>query len=128
MDNLDGKFHESVKWETVTDKSNKTCPTMQNAASQRYIKCPRCISLSKQCSKRLNLYDIWSLAHKTAKKPNWDLRRDVQKKLDKLERRTQKALSKLMDSTQRDTRTHKFEKSLLSSSFKLIKLLLHIST
>ncbi|KAE8701531.1 Cwf18 isoform 2 [Hibiscus syriacus] len=30
------------------------------------------------------------------KKPNWDLRRDVQKKLDKLERRTQKAIFKLM--------------------------------
>uniref|UniRef100_A0A7N0ZYB1 Coiled-coil domain-containing protein 12 n=1 Tax=Kalanchoe fedtschenkoi TaxID=63787 RepID=A0A7N0ZYB1_KALFE len=30
------------------------------------------------------------------KKPNWDLRRDVQKKLDKLERRTQKAMFKLM--------------------------------
>ncbi|KAK9167070.1 hypothetical protein Scep_002261 [Stephania cephalantha] len=31
------------------------------------------------------------------KKPNWDLRRDVQKKLDKLERRTQKALFQLME-------------------------------
>ncbi|KAF5445288.1 hypothetical protein F2P56_034350 [Juglans regia] len=31
------------------------------------------------------------------KKPNWDLRRDVQKKLDKLERRTQKALYDLME-------------------------------
>ncbi|KAL6281801.1 hypothetical protein ACE6H2_018682 [Prunus campanulata] len=31
------------------------------------------------------------------KKPNWELRRDVQKKLDKLERRTQKAMCKLMD-------------------------------
>ncbi|GAV58946.1 cwf18 domain-containing protein [Cephalotus follicularis] len=30
------------------------------------------------------------------KKPNWDLRRDVQKKLDKLERRTQKAMYKIM--------------------------------
>lgn len=30
------------------------------------------------------------------KKPNWDLRRDVQKKLDKLEKRTMKALSQLM--------------------------------
>ncbi|GMN46176.1 hypothetical protein TIFTF001_015364 [Ficus carica] len=30
------------------------------------------------------------------KKPNWDLRRDVQKKLDKLERRTQKAIFKIM--------------------------------
>lgn len=30
------------------------------------------------------------------KKPNWDLRRDVQKKLDKLERRTQKAMLVLM--------------------------------
>ncbi|KAL1340085.1 hypothetical protein AAHE18_U092300 [Arachis hypogaea] len=33
------------------------------------------------------------------KKPNWDLRRDVQKKLDKLEKRTQKALYKLMGET-----------------------------
>ncbi|XP_073295260.1 uncharacterized protein [Primulina huaijiensis] len=31
------------------------------------------------------------------KKPNWDLRRDVQKKLDKLERRTQKAMLILME-------------------------------
>ncbi|KAK4778742.1 hypothetical protein SAY86_006270 [Trapa natans] len=31
------------------------------------------------------------------KKPNWDLRRDVQKKLDKLERRTQKAMCKIME-------------------------------
>ncbi|GAB2294471.1 hypothetical protein Dimus_028677, partial [Dionaea muscipula] len=31
------------------------------------------------------------------KKPNWDLRRDVQKRLDKLERRTQKALCKLLE-------------------------------
>lgn len=31
------------------------------------------------------------------KKPNWDLRRDVQKKLDKLERRTQKAIFKIME-------------------------------
>lgn len=30
------------------------------------------------------------------KKQNWDLRRDVQRKLDKLERRTQKAIYKLM--------------------------------
>ncbi|CAN4099225.1 unnamed protein product [Withania somnifera] len=31
------------------------------------------------------------------KKPNWDLRRDVQKKLDKLEKRTMKALTQLME-------------------------------
>ncbi|XXG60439.1 hypothetical protein AAC387_Pa04g2350 [Persea americana] len=31
------------------------------------------------------------------KKPNWDLRRDVQKKLDKLERRTQKAILELLE-------------------------------
>ncbi|CAN6584700.1 unnamed protein product [Malus baccata var. baccata] len=30
------------------------------------------------------------------KKPNWELRRDVQKRLDKLEKRTQKAMLKLM--------------------------------
>ncbi|OWM62694.1 coiled-coil domain-containing protein 12 [Punica granatum] len=35
------------------------------------------------------------------KKPNWDLRRDVQKKLDKLERRTQKAMYKIMEEQER---------------------------
>ncbi|KAL1824802.1 uncharacterized protein LOC108211720 [Daucus carota subsp. sativus] len=34
------------------------------------------------------------------KKPNWDLRRDVQKKLDKLEKRTQKAIFQLMEEEQ----------------------------
>lgn len=36
------------------------------------------------------------------KKPNWDLRRDVQKKLDKLERRTQKAIFKLMEEQEKE--------------------------
>ncbi|KAL7115480.1 hypothetical protein ACP275_04G186300 [Erythranthe tilingii] len=31
------------------------------------------------------------------KKPNWDLRRDVQKRLDKLDRRTQKSMLTLME-------------------------------
>jgi len=35
------------------------------------------------------------------KKPNWDLRRDVQKKLDKLERRTQRAIIELMHEEER---------------------------
>jgi coiled-coil domain-containing protein 12 len=29
------------------------------------------------------------------KNPNWDLKRDVQKRIDKLERRTQKALAEI---------------------------------
>ncbi|KAJ8767977.1 hypothetical protein K2173_020917 [Erythroxylum novogranatense] len=37
-----------------------------------------------------------------AKKPNWDLRRDVQKKLDKLERRTQKAIYKLREEQEKE--------------------------
>ncbi|XP_047158891.1 coiled-coil domain-containing protein 12-like isoform X2 [Vigna umbellata] len=37
------------------------------------------------------------------KKPNWDLRRDVQKKFDKLEKRTQKALYQLMGEVRLDT-------------------------
>ncbi|KAH0659420.1 hypothetical protein KY289_028168 [Solanum tuberosum] len=37
------------------------------------------------------------------KKPNWDLRRDVQKKLDKLEKRTMKALTQLMVRTSNRT-------------------------
>ncbi|XVF75578.1 hypothetical protein PTKIN_Ptkin13bG0198300 [Pterospermum kingtungense] len=36
------------------------------------------------------------------KKPNWDLRRYVQKKLDKLERRTQKAIYKLMEEQEQE--------------------------
>lgn len=35
------------------------------------------------------------------KKPNWDLRRDVAKKLEKLERRTQRALIELMQEEER---------------------------
>lgn len=34
------------------------------------------------------------------KKPNWDLRRDVEPKLEKLERRTQRAMIQLMQSQQ----------------------------
>ncbi|KAI3797277.1 hypothetical protein L1987_32533 [Smallanthus sonchifolius] len=36
------------------------------------------------------------------KKPNWDLRRDVQKKLDKLEKRTQKAIFQLMEQQEKE--------------------------
>ncbi|ESR54714.1 coiled-coil domain-containing protein 12 [Citrus sinensis] len=39
------------------------------------------------------------------KKPNWDLRRDVQKKLDKLERRTQKAMFTLMQQQEKEKLT-----------------------
>ncbi|KAL3655434.1 hypothetical protein CASFOL_001220 [Castilleja foliolosa] len=39
------------------------------------------------------------------KKPNWDLRRDVQKKLDKLERRTQKAMLVLMEREEANRRS-----------------------
>ena len=35
------------------------------------------------------------------KKPNWDLRRDVAKKLEKLERRTQRAIIELLQQEQR---------------------------
>ncbi|BDA50416.1 probable coiled-coil domain-containing protein 12 [Coccomyxa sp. Obi] len=39
------------------------------------------------------------------KKANWDLRRDVEKKLAKLERRTQRALVQLMQEQQREQLT-----------------------
>lgn len=35
------------------------------------------------------------------KKPNWDLRRDVAKQLEKLERRTQRAIVQLLQQEQR---------------------------
>ena len=35
------------------------------------------------------------------KKPNWDLRRDIAKKLEKLERRTQKAMIQIMKDQER---------------------------
>ena len=37
------------------------------------------------------------------KKANWDLRRDVAKKLEKLERRTQRALVAIMQEQQKQT-------------------------
>ncbi|KAF8398650.1 hypothetical protein HHK36_014505 [Tetracentron sinense] len=39
------------------------------------------------------------------KKPNWDLRRDIQKKLDKLERRTHKAIFQLMEEQEKQNQT-----------------------
>jgi coiled-coil domain-containing protein 12 len=41
------------------------------------------------------------LVNVAPKKPNWDLRRDVAKKLDKLERRTQRAIVQLLQQEQR---------------------------
>ncbi|XP_042062497.1 coiled-coil domain-containing protein 12-like [Salvia splendens] len=43
------------------------------------------------------------------KKPNWDLRRDVQKRLDKLERRTQKAMLILMEREEANRRSEATE-------------------
>ena len=40
------------------------------------------------------------LVNVAPKKPNWDLRRDVEKKLAKLERRTQRALIQIMQAEQ----------------------------
>ncbi|KAK9841555.1 hypothetical protein WJX74_007871 [Apatococcus lobatus] len=45
-----------------------------------------------------NGQDVLSIA---PKKANWDLRRDVQPKLDKLERRTQRAMIQLMQQAER---------------------------
>ena len=44
------------------------------------------------------MQDLLSVA---PKKANWDLRRDVQPKLDKLERRTQRAMIQLMQQAER---------------------------
>lgn len=60
----------------------------------------QCSGRSQWCS-GVNLLYFWlnsqdPFLNIAPKKPNWDLRRDVQKKLDKLEKRTQKALFKLM--------------------------------
>lgn len=40
------------------------------------------------------------LANVAPKKPNWDLRRDVESRLSKLERRTQRALAQLAQQQQ----------------------------
>lgn len=49
------------------------------------------------------------------KKPNWDLRRDVQKKLDKLERRTQKAMYKLMEEREKERETAEADENAIES-------------
>lgn len=41
------------------------------------------------------------LVNVAPKKPNWDLRRDVAKKLEKLERRTQRAMIAIMQEQER---------------------------
>ena len=42
-----------------------------------------------------------TLANLQPKKPHWDLQRDVQGRLDKLERRTQRAIVELMQAEER---------------------------
>ena len=42
------------------------------------------------------------LVNVAPKKPNWDLRRDVAKKLEKLERRTQRAMIMIMQEQERE--------------------------
>ena len=42
------------------------------------------------------------LVNVAPKKPNWDLRRDVAKKLEKLERRTQRAMIQLMAQAEKE--------------------------
>ena len=42
------------------------------------------------------------LARAAPKKANWDLRRDVAPKLEKLERRTQRAMIKIMQDQERE--------------------------
>ncbi|XP_078151703.1 cwf18 pre-mRNA splicing factor isoform X2 [Carex rostrata] len=49
------------------------------------------------------------------KKPNWDLKRDVQKKLDKLEKRTQKALYELALEQQREKEASEAEDVMVES-------------
>lgn len=39
--------------------------------------------------------------HVAPKKPNWDLKRDIESKLEKLERRTQRALIEIMQDEER---------------------------
>jgi coiled-coil domain-containing protein 12 len=41
------------------------------------------------------------LVNVAPKKPNWDLRRDIAKKLEKLERRTQRAMIQIMQEQER---------------------------
>lgn len=57
-------------------------------------------SLSLPAGEHLCLYVQDILASVAPKKPNWDLRRDVEKKLAKLERRTQRALVQLAQQAQ----------------------------
>lgn len=49
--------------------------------------------------------DITSLA---PRKPDWDLKRDVAKKLEKLERRTQKAIAELIRERLKERQTEDF--------------------
>ncbi|KAJ4959900.1 hypothetical protein NE237_019810 [Protea cynaroides] len=49
------------------------------------------------------------------KKPNWDLKRDVLKKLEKLERRTQKAIVQLMEEQQKQNEAMADENGLTAA-------------
>lgn len=71
--------------EDINDDENDTIPVLEKA-----LQSARRELLS---SKAINEAEICALA---PKKVNWDLKRDVQPKLDKLERRTQRAIVELL--------------------------------
>ncbi|KAI8985392.1 cwf18 pre-mRNA splicing factor-domain-containing protein, partial [Pilobolus umbonatus] len=50
-------------------------------------------ALAQAAEKEKEEVDLFNLA---PKKPNWDLKRDVEKKLDKLERQTQRAIYQII--------------------------------
>ncbi|KAI8380331.1 mRNA splicing factor [Blakeslea trispora] len=50
-------------------------------------------TLAEAAEKQKEEVDLFNLA---PKKPNWDLKRDVEKKLEKLERRTQRAIYEII--------------------------------
>ena len=41
-------------------------------------------------------WKVWTLQTQLPKKPDWDLKRDIAPKLEKLEKRTQKAIAELI--------------------------------
>ena len=41
-------------------------------------------------------WKVWTLQTQLSKKPDWDLKRDIAPKLEKLEKRTQKAIAELI--------------------------------
>ena len=89
-DNDDGNEPQAKKARVVEDSKPAAAPTSKSMMQDALAETKRSTAIP---SRTAATADVTTMA---PKKINWDLKRDIQPKLDKLERRTQKAIVEML--------------------------------